>query len=66
VSIADARKYRFIIATRLDGKPMPLGGLAPLWAIYDADRYPEMAAKPVSQPLASCPWGLYHLDVARA
>jgi len=63
ISIADARKYRFIVATFLDGKPMALGGLGPLWAIYDADRFPDMAAKPVDQRFALCPWALYHIDV---
>jgi len=61
--MADANKYRFIVATHLDGKPMPLGGLGPLWAVYDADRYPDMAAKPVDQRFALCPWALYHIDV---
>ena len=63
ISIADATKYRFIVATHLDGAPMPLGGLGPLWAVYDADRFPDMAAKPVDQRFANCPWGLYHIDV---
>lgn len=66
ISMADLRKYRFIVATHLDGKPMPLGGLGPLWAVYDADRFPEMAAKPVDQRFALCPWGLYHIDVQAA
>jgi len=61
--LADARKYRFIVATHLDGRPMPLGGLGPLWAVYEADRYPDMAAKPVDQRFAMCPWALYHIDV---
>lgn len=63
ISIADARKYRFIVATHLDGKPMPLGGLGPLWAVYDADRFPDMAAKALDQRFAQCPWALYHIDV---
>lgn len=63
ISIADAAKYRFIVATHLDGQPMPLGGLGPLWAVYDADRFADMAAKPVDQRFASCSWGLYHIDV---
>jgi hypothetical protein len=65
-SLADANKFRFIVATRLDGRPMPLGGLGPLWAVYDADRFPEMAAKPVNQRFALCPWALYHIEVAAA
>jgi hypothetical protein len=63
ISIADAHKYRFIVATHLDGKPMPLGGLGPLWALYDADRFPDMAAKTLDQRFAQCPWALYHIDV---
>ncbi len=63
ISVVDARKYRFIVATHLDGKPMALGGLGPLWAVYDADRFPDMAAKPLDQRFALCPWALYHIDV---
>ncbi len=61
--LADARERRFIVATHLDGQPMPLGGLGPLWAVYDADRFPDMAAKPVNERFGLCPWGLYHMDV---
>jgi hypothetical protein len=63
VTAADARKYRFIVATHLDGRAMPLGGLGPLWAVYEADRYSEMAARPLNERFALCPWGLYHIDV---
>lgn len=63
ISLADVDRYGFIVATHLDGQPMPLGGLGPLWAIYDADRHADMAAKPVDQRFALCPWGLYHIDV---
>jgi len=63
ISVADAQKYRFIVATHLDGRPMPLGGLGPLWAVYEADKFPEMAAKPVDQRFGLCPWGLHHIDV---
>jgi len=63
ISLADARKYRYIVATHLDGQAMPLGGLGPLWAVYEADTFPDMAAKPVDQRFALCPWGLYHIDV---
>jgi hypothetical protein len=61
--LAQARARRFIVATHVDGKPMPLGGLGPLWAMYDADRVPEMAAQPLAQRFAACPWALYHIEV---
>lgn len=63
LSIADAARLRFIVATHLDGEPMGLGGLGPLWAVYDADRFPEQAAKPVPDRFALCPWALFHIDV---
>jgi hypothetical protein len=63
IPVAVAQKYRFIVATRLDGKPMALGGLGPLWAIYDADRFPDMAARPLAERFTLCPWALYHIAV---
>lgn len=66
LGLANAKKYRFIVATHLDGHPMPLGGLGPLWAVYDADRFADMAARPVTERFALCPWALYHIDVQAA
>jgi hypothetical protein len=37
--------------------------LGPLWAVYDADRVPEMAAQPLTARFAACPWALYHIAV---
>lgn len=63
LTVAQARAQGFIVATHMDGQPMALGGLGPLWAIYDADRVPEMAARPLPERFASCPWALYHIEV---
>ena len=63
VTLTLAQAQRFIVATHLDGQPMALGGLGPLWAIHDADRIPELAAKPLAERYANCPWALYHIDV---
>lgn len=58
-----ARTRRYLVGTHLDGQPMALGGLGPLWAIYDADRVPEMANKAPAERFNSCPWALYHIEV---
>lgn len=63
VSAADAASYRFIVATHLDGQPMGLGGLGPLWVVYDADRFPDVVVKPLPARFAACPWASYHIDV---
>lgn len=61
--LADARKYRFIVATEIDGKPLAIGGLGPTWAVFDADRFADVAAKPIAERFALCPWGMYHIEV---
>ena len=64
ITVAQARAQRYIVATHLDGTAMALGGLGPLWAIYDADKVPDMAGKPLPERFGSCPWALYHIEVA--
>lgn len=63
ITLGEARRLGLIVATHLDGAPIPLGGLGPLWAVLDADRIPELAAKPLPERFAQCPWGLYHVAV---
>lgn len=63
IAAAESTRRRFIIATHLDGRPMALGGLGPLWAVYDADRFADMAARPVNERFGSCPWATYHIEV---
>lgn len=60
---ADAQRRQFIIATHLDGRPLSLGGLGPLWALFDADRFADTAAKPANERFANCPWATYHIEV---
>ena len=66
ITLDDVVQQRMLIATHLDGKPMPLGGLGPLWAVIDADRLPALAAKPLDQRFAQCPWGIFHIAVGAA
>ena len=66
VSLADAQRYRMLVATHLDGAPMGIGGLGPQWAVYDADRLPDFKDKPLKERFGLCPWGLYHIDIQPA
>ncbi|MEO7152198.1 MAG: molybdopterin-dependent oxidoreductase [Burkholderiaceae bacterium] len=63
VSLADADRYRMIVATTFDGVPMSLGGLGPQWAVYDADRLVDFKDKPLKERFGLCPWGLYFIEV---
>jgi hypothetical protein len=42
---------------------MALGGLGPLWAVYDADRFPDRAVQALPARFAACPWAIYHIEV---
>ncbi|MDM0067301.1 MULTISPECIES: molybdopterin-dependent oxidoreductase [Variovorax] len=64
--LADARSWRMIVATEMDGKPLALGGLGPQWAIYEADTLAAFKDKPLKERFALCPWGLYSIEVSRA
>jgi hypothetical protein len=61
LTLGQARARRMIVATHLDGQPMALGGLGPLWGLIDADRIGELASLPLAQRFANCPWALYHI-----
>lgn len=63
VTVAQARAQRWIVATHMDGAPMALGGLGPLWALCDADKVPELAAIPLAGRFGGAPWALYHIEV---
>lgn len=66
ISLADAKTYRMMVANRIDGQPLALGGLGPQWAVYDADNVAPFKDKPLKERFALCPWGLYHIDVKAA
>lgn len=63
LTVAQARALRYIVAASMDGEPMALGGVGPLWALYEPDSIPEMASKPLPDRYGSCPWGLYHIEI---
>ena len=66
LNLDEARERRFIVATHLDGAPLALGGVGPLWAVYDPARVAGMMERRLAERFADCPWGLYHIEVAPA
>lgn len=62
-TLEQVRNYRFLLATHLDDKPLPLGGLGPLWAVYDPAQIPLLAGKPLKEQFSLCPWGVYHIQI---
>ncbi|WKL17111.1 Twin-arginine translocation pathway signal [Comamonas testosteroni] len=64
--LAQAVRWRMVIATQLDGVPLAMGGVGPLWAIFAAHEIPELGQLPVKQRFAAAVWGLYHLQLGSA
>ncbi|WP_150623782.1 molybdopterin-dependent oxidoreductase [Pandoraea captiosa] len=62
-TLGQVREYGFLLATHIDDKPLALGGLGPLWAVYDPARIPVLAGKPLKERFALCPWGVYHIQI---
>lgn len=62
-TIGQVREYGFLLATHIDDKPLALGGLGPLWAVYDPAAIPALAGKPLKEQFTLCPWGVYHIQV---
>ena len=63
LAVEEMDAWKMMVALRLDGKPMGLGGLGPQWAMYDADRLDDFKDKPLKDRFAKCPWGLYHIEI---
>lgn len=42
---------------------MTMGGLGPLWTVYDPNRFPDVTAKPVTERFSLCAWATYFIEV---
>lgn len=63
LSMAQVRERAMILATHLDDKPLSIGGLGPLWAVFDPVSVPTLRDKPLAERYADCPWGNYCIEV---
>lgn len=63
LNLQKIRQRRYLVAMAIDGAPMALGGLGPLWAVFDAERVADLAARPPKERFGECPWALYYIGV---
>ncbi|MBV8620005.1 MAG: molybdopterin-dependent oxidoreductase [Curvibacter sp.] len=61
LTVAEIQDRNMIVATRLDGRPMALGGFGPQWGVYDPAKVTTLKGKTLSEGFAKAPWGLYHI-----
>lgn len=62
--LAQAVRWRMLIATQLDGVPLAVGGVGPLWAIFAPQHIEELRNLPLKQRYPAAVWGLYYLQLA--
>ncbi len=63
LTLAQVRERGVILATHMDDRALEIGGLGPLWAVFDPARVPHLREQPLAQRYADCPWGAYFIDV---
>ncbi len=59
IPYSDLTKYPVILALKMDGRWLPLGGAGPAWVIYPRDDFPELA----EEDDAKWVWGVTHIRV---
>lgn len=62
--MTQVRARAMILATHMDGKPLAIGGLGPLWAVFDPGSVPSLRDRRLAERYADCPWGTYCIEVA--
>lgn len=63
LTLAEIKQMQYLLATRIDGVPLALGSLGPLWGVFDPARLADLADKPLPAQFARCPWGVYSVHL---
>jgi hypothetical protein len=61
IPYADLETWPVILALKMDGRWLPLGGAGPAWVIYPRDDFPDLA----QSDDAKWVWGVSHIRVTR-
>ena len=62
--LAQAVRWRMLLATQLDGTPLSIGGLGPLWASFAPQHIDELKQLPLKQRFTAAVWGLYYIQIS--
>jgi hypothetical protein len=61
IPYSDLEKWPVILALKMDGRWLPIGGAGPTWVIYPRDRFPELA----KEDDAKWVWGVSHIQATQ-
>jgi len=66
LTVDEARRLNCILATHLDGRPLAVGQLGPLWLVCDPKKDPDYKEKSLSERFERAPWGTFFITVPPA
>ena len=61
--LAQAIRWRMLLASRMDDQSLGMGGVGPLWAIFAPETIDELKSLPVKERFQSAVWGLYYMQI---
>lgn len=64
IPLAQAVRWRMLLASQLDGVPLAMGGVGPLWAMFAPEHIAELSGLPLKQRFSAAVWGLYYLQLS--
>ena len=62
--LAQAVRWRMLLATQMDGQALAMGGVGPLWASFAPQHIEELSHQPLNQRFTAAVWGLYYLRIS--
>ena len=62
--LAQAVRWRMLLATQMDGQALAMGGVGPLWASFAPQHIEELSRQPLNQRFTAAVWGLYYLRIS--
>ena len=62
--LAQAVRWRMLLATQMDGQALSIGGVGPLWACFAPQHIDELKQLPVKQRFTAAVWGLYYIQIS--
>ena len=62
--IAQAIRWRMLLASRMDDQALAMGGVGPLWAIFAPETIDDLKQLPIKERFQNAVWGLYYMQVS--
>lgn len=62
--VAQAVRWRIMLATQMDGQPLAMDGVGPLWTMFAPEQIAELTQLPIKERFQAAVWGLYFIQVS--